>query len=170
MEELPYIQGCGRIVIGDGVRLSGQPQLGFNNRHNDRPLLSIGDGTFIGHYTSISVAEAVRIGRHCLLAGGVSIADYDGHPLNAEARRAGETSPLAEVRPVTIGDDVWIGTGATILKGVIVGDRAIVGAHAVVTKDVPPDTVVAGNPARVVKSLCQQKSLDRAGDDCVETR
>ena len=49
--------------------------------------------------------------------------------------------------------DVWIGAGAVVLKGVTIGDRAVVGAHAVVTKDVPPDTVVAGNPARVVKDL-----------------
>jgi maltose O-acetyltransferase len=57
------------------------------------------------------------------------------------------------VRPVRIGDDVWIGTGAVILKGVTIGARAIVGAGAVVNRDVPPDVIVAGNPARVVKNL-----------------
>jgi maltose O-acetyltransferase len=55
-----------------------------------------------------------------------------------------------------IGDDVWVGNGAMILKGVTIGDRAVVAARAVVTKDVPPDTVVAGNPARVVKTLLAQ--------------
>jgi acetyltransferase-like isoleucine patch superfamily enzyme len=153
MEELPYIQGRGRIVIGDGVRLSGKPHIAFCNRHFDAPELSIGDGTFLGHLCDLRIARSVTIGRHCLIAGGVTLADYDGHPLDAVARRSGATMPLAAVRPVTIGDDVWIGHGATILKGVRVGDRTVIGAHAVVTRDVPDDCLVAGNPARVVRIL-----------------
>jgi acetyltransferase-like isoleucine patch superfamily enzyme len=167
MEELPYIQGCGRIVIGDCVCLSGKSDFSFNNRHSDAPLLSIGDGTFVGHQCSLIVGKSIHIGRHCLLAAGVSISDYDGHPLDAEARRRGETSPASEIRPVIIGDDVWIGGGAAVLKGVTIGDRAIVGACSVVTKDVPPDTVVAGNPARVVKNLvaAELSELARCGVD-----
>jgi maltose O-acetyltransferase len=60
------------------------------------------------------------------------------------------------VLPVIIGDDVWIGHGAVILKGVTIGDRAVIGAGAVVTRGVPADTVVAGNPARVVKRLTKE--------------
>jgi len=160
LEELPYIQGAGRIVVGDGVCLSGKPQIAFNNQYRDAPLLEIGDETFVGHFCSFSVAESIRVGRHCLLAGGVSIADYDGHPLDAEARRRGETSRACEIQPVAIGDDVWIGSGATILKGVTIGDRAIVGARAVVTRDVSPDTIVAGNPARIVKHLSTAALLE----------
>jgi acetyltransferase-like isoleucine patch superfamily enzyme len=99
------------------------------------------------------VGRAVRIGRRVLIAGGVTIADYDGHPLDAADRRAGLTSAPDQIRPVTIGDDVWIGQGAVILKGVTIGERAVVGAHAVVTRDVPADSVVAGNPAQVVREL-----------------
>ena len=69
------------------------------------------------------------------------------------AIESGEPTPPEGIRPVTIGDDVWIGANALILKGVSIGDRAIVGAGAVVTKDVAADVVVAGNPARVVKRL-----------------
>lgn len=153
MEELPYLQGRGRISIGDDVRLSGKSQLAFNNRHGWEPELSIGDGTFIGHLCDFRVGRAVRIGRRVLIAGGVTIADYDGHPLDAADRRAGLTSAPDQIRPVTIGDDVWIGQGAVILKGVTIGERAVVGAHAVVTRDVPADSVVAGNPAQVVREL-----------------
>ncbi len=153
MEELPYIQGRGRITLGRGVRLSGRPHLSFNNRHLGAPELTIGDGTFVGHLCDIRVARSVRIGAHCLIAGGVTIADYDGHSLDAASRRAGDTSPLTDVRPVEIGDDVWIGQGAVILKGVRIGDRAVVGAHAIVTRNVPCDSVVAGNPARTVRDI-----------------
>ena len=84
---------------------------------------------------------------------GVLIYDQDGHPLDAARRRAGEPSPPESVAPVTLGNDVWVGSGAVILKGVTVGDRAVVAARSVVTKDVPADSVVAGNPARVVLAL-----------------
>ncbi len=153
MEKLPYLMGQGRLIIGRRVRLSGKPIIGFTNRTQASPELLLGDGTFIGHDCRFDVASSIRIGNHCLLATGVKVSDYDGHALDAARRRAGEPSPAEEVKPVTIGDDVWIGAGAVILKGVSIGDRSIVGAAAVVTKDVPPDVVVAGNPARVVKQL-----------------
>src|SRR5207247_2133879 len=92
-------------------------------------------------------------GRHCLLAAGVRVFDFDGHPLDADRRRRGEPAPADAIRPVTIGDDVWIGTAAMILKGVTIGDRAVIAAGAVVARDVPADVVVAGNPAQVVKRL-----------------
>jgi len=152
MEFLPYMQGHGRIILGNHVRLAGKSAFGFLNRWEDAPELSIGDHTFVGHDCSIAVGSSVRIGRHCLLAGGVRVSDYDGHPVDAMLRR---TSPPAReaIKPVVIGDDVWIGAAAMILKGVTIGDRSIVAARAVVTRSVPPDVIVAGNPARVVKSL-----------------
>jgi acetyltransferase-like isoleucine patch superfamily enzyme len=153
MEQLPYLTGQGQIVIGDDVRLSGKPSFGFSNRLRPDPVIEIGDDTFIGHGCSFHAAESIRIGRHCLLAAGVRVHDFDGHPLDAVARRAKQPTPPEGVRPVRIGDDVWIGAGAMILKGVTIGARSVVGAGAVVSKDVPPDVVVAGNPARVVKHL-----------------
>jgi acetyltransferase-like isoleucine patch superfamily enzyme len=119
----------------------------------EAPEFVVGDRTFIGHNCGFNVARSIRIGRHCLLATSVQIIDMDGHPIEAEPRRSGEAPPLDTIAPVVIGDDVWIGNGAMILKGVTVGDRAIVAARSVVTRDVPPDSIVAGNPARVVKEL-----------------
>lgn len=153
MEQMPYLQGDGRIVIGSGVRLSGKPSVVFGRPSPDRPELVIGDNTFVGHDCGFFTFRSVRIGRDCLLAGGVQVYDADGHPLDAARRRAGEPTPPEAIAAVTIGDDVWVGTGAVILKGVTVGDRAIIGARAVVTKDVPADAVVAGNPARVLTTL-----------------
>lgn len=71
------------------------------------------------------------------------------HPTDAELRRA----KWEAAEPITIEDNVWIGGGAIILPGVIIGENAVVGAGAIVTKDVPPNTVAVGNPARVIRSL-----------------
>lgn len=150
MEALPYISGRGRIVLGDRVRLSGQPQISFGR--GDAELI-IGDDTFIGHHCGFNAGKSIRIGRHCFLATQVLVYDMDGHPIDAARRRAHEPTPPEEILPVTIGDDVWIGTGALILKGVTIGDRAIVAARSVVTADVPADTIVAGNPAKPIRHL-----------------
>jgi acetyltransferase-like isoleucine patch superfamily enzyme len=155
MEQLPYIQGSGRIFLGSAVRLSGKPSVTFSRAIRPDPELRIGDRTFIGHGCSFSIADQVTIGRSCLLAGGVAVFDMDGHPLDAVARREGRPTPPQQVRAVRIGDDVWAGAGAVILKGVTVGDRAVIAARSVVTKDVPADTIVAGNPAQVVRRLDQ---------------
>jgi acetyltransferase-like isoleucine patch superfamily enzyme len=155
MEQLPYLMGNGRIVIGAGVRISGKIDIGFSLLEGATapPLLSIGDGTFIGHGCGLTVGREVRIGRNCLLASGTKIRDWDGHSLDAAERRSHKREGYAAAAPVIIGDDAWIGASATILKGIRIGDRAVVAAGAIVTRDVARDTVVAGIPARVVKEL-----------------
>lgn len=154
MEELPYIVGEGRIVISDRVRLSGKQSIAFGySTPGTLPELFIGEGSFVGHQCSFNIGRSIRIGNHCLLASGVAIFDMDGHPLDAAMRRANRPTPPKSIAPVKIGNDVWIGNGAIVLKGVTIGDRSIVAARSVVTRDVPPDTVVAGNPAHVVKTL-----------------
>ena len=106
-------------------------------------------------------AESIRIGRRVIVSYNVTIADSDFHPRDPESRKRdaianapqGDRSqrPAVIARAVVIEDDVWIGIGAIILKGVRVGRGARVGAGAVVTSDVPPGATVAGNPARLVK-------------------
>jgi acetyltransferase-like isoleucine patch superfamily enzyme len=153
MEQLPYIWGSGRIVVGDDVRLSGKSSISFHHAGGRTPELRIGDGSFLGHDCSLAIASSIAIGRHVLVAGGVRMSDYDGHPVDAESRRAGDPAPPEAVRPIVIEDDTWIGADARILKGVRIGARSIVGSGAVVTRSVPPDVVVAGNPARIVRKL-----------------
>jgi acetyltransferase-like isoleucine patch superfamily enzyme len=89
--------------------------------------------------------ESVTIGKDCAIAWGVTISDHDFHKLYLDGKQ------LVETAPVLIGNNVWIGMNATILKGVTVGDGAVIGAHSVVTKDVPAKCVVVGNPAKVIK-------------------
>ncbi len=132
---------------------------------------SIGPGGHckIGDFTLLNgallmVEDEIRIGSHCLVSWNVGIADSDFHPLAPAQRRidAEALSPFFEKRPprpklttapVIIGDNVWIGMNAVILKGVTIGDNSVVAAGSVVTKSVETNTVVAGNPAVVVKKL-----------------
>jgi len=106
--------------------------------------ISIGRNTFINFNCVILDVLPVRIGDDCQIGPAVQIYTAD-HPLDPELRRTG----LESGRPVTIGNNVWIGGGAIILPGVTLGDNAVVGAGSVVTRDVPAGAVVVGNPARV---------------------
>lgn len=90
----------------------------------------------------------IRFGDRCQVAPGVHIYTAT-HPLDAKERAAGKEFG----KPVRIGDDVWIGGGAIINPGVTIGDRAVIASGAVVTKNVPSDSVVGGNPAKVVKNI-----------------
>lgn len=155
IENMPWISGDGQATLGDRVRISGKIGIAFvpSSGSGEAPKLSIGDRCFVGHGCAFSVARSIQIGKDCLIAADSVIRDNDGHPLDAALRRDNAPIDAATVQPVVIGDDVWIGNRATVLKGVTIGDRAVVASAAVVTKDVPPDTVVAGNPARPVKSL-----------------
>lgn len=90
----------------------------------------------------------IRFGDNCMLAPGVQIYSAT-HPLHPDERNSGKEYG----KPVTIGDNVWIGGGAIINPGVTIGDNVVVGAGAVVTKDIPPNIVIGGNPARVIKQL-----------------
>lgn len=131
------------IALGARVELEHDVYLKLVD---DAAQLTVGDFTFIGRGCEIDVALSVTIGAHTLLAPNVFVTD---HTHNQErARRLDEQGN--RTAPVVIGDDAWIGTGATILAGVTIGDGAVVGAGAVVTHDVAPYAIVAGVPARVI--------------------
>ena len=91
--------------------------------------------------------ERITIGENCAIARNVLIMDFDAHLITYE-----DGTNNRVTAPITIGNSVWIGAGATILKGVTIGDNAIIGAGAVVTKDVKANTIVAGNPAKLIRS------------------
>ena len=145
---LPWVQGHGRIVVGDDVRINGRIAITFAVRYSDSPLLTVGDGSSIGHNTSFVVGKRISVGKGCLIANDVIMFDAPGHPTNAPLRRAGAAAPPEAVKPVTISDNVWIGQRAIICPGVTVGEGAVVSAGSVVMTDVPPYMIVAGSPAR----------------------
>ena len=124
---------------------------------------TVGDFTLMNG-ALVMAEERIEIGSHCLISWNVGLADSDFHPL-APAQRiidAHALAPFFEDRPprpklrtmpVIISDNVWIGMNAIILKGVTIGENSVVAAGAVVTKSVPANVVVAGNPAIVTKEL-----------------
>ena len=109
---------------------------------NKNATLELGSG-FINTGANITCFEKIKIGDNVAIAPNVTIRDSDGHKLNVPGHKICE--------PVEIGNHVWIGMNATILKGVTIGDSAIIAAGAVVTKDVAPKTLVGGVPAKVIK-------------------
>lgn len=155
-----------RIRIGDGCVLGCSIVL-----ERETGTVTIGGNTYIGA-SSIICAENIAIGSDVLIAWGVTIVDHDSHSIHWENRRedvrqwrAGylqenlakaaslKNWDVVQKKPVTIGDKVWIGFNAVILKGVTLGEGAVVAAGSVVVKDVPAWTAVGGNPAKIIKEL-----------------
>lgn len=143
----PHAIAIGRnVLIRKGARLEA-----IGADAGAGPKLVIGDGTAIQFYFHCGAAQRVTIGRNVLMGGRVYITDHD-HSYEEPDCSARESLRL-KVAPVEIADGAFLGEGCVILKGVRVGTRAVVAANAVVTRDVPDFAVVAGVPARVVKSI-----------------
>ena len=124
----------------------------------------IGESVYVGPSSHLWSGEyELRVGDHVFISHNVTITDTNSHQLEATERAAHFQRTVVEGRPfekgsiktapVTIGDHAWINFNAAILKGVTIGAGAIIGAGSVVTKDVPPYVVCAGNPAQVIRSL-----------------
>ncbi len=119
-------------------------------------VVEIGDKTVMGQECTISAYQRVRIGQQCVIADRAMFIDFD-HGV-VEVERPIRLQGIYK-RDVEVGSNVWIGYGACILRGVRVGDNAIVGTNSVVTKDVPANAVVAGVPARIVRMREAPKEL-----------
>jgi len=147
------------LVFGDHVSIYG----GCSFSIGVKGSCTVGDFTLLNG-ALVMAEERIEIGSHCLISWNVGIADSDFHPLDPAQRiiDAQAVAPFFENRPprpeirtapVIISDNVWIGMNAVILKGVTIGENSVVAAGAVVTKSVPANVVVAGNPAVTVREL-----------------
>lgn len=146
------------IRIGQSVICRGL--LRVERFHNGS--IVVGDNVYLGDNTIVSCAERVEIGAHTMLAHGAQVYDNDSHPLDATQRERDQLIAVGRLkgdRPgigraqVSIGDHCWIGTNAVVLKGVRIGPGTVVAAGSVVAADLPPFSLAAGNPAKVVRSL-----------------
>jgi len=154
-----YAKDRSKVVIGAKASIQGHilvmPQGGS---------VTIGAKTLVGPDSRVWSAASISIGSYVMISHGVNIHDNNSHSTSWRERRAeidivyphlSLTPHTFELRPrpVVIEDDVWVGFGSTILKGVTVGRGAIIGCNTLVTTDVEPFTLVAGNPMRVVRRL-----------------
>ena len=156
------------VTIGDDCMISGS--VIFESEDGE---VVMGNNVFIGG-SSIICRSKITFGNNIFVAWGCYIYDHDSHSLDYRERRNDLRQQMTDYRngekniifnknwdvvnskPITIKDDAWIGMNVTILKGVTIGEGSIVGAGSVVTKDVPDWTIVAGNPAKVVKKLPEE--------------
>jgi len=148
------------VAIGSRVTITSQFILAdLCPSVNEVPKIIIGDGCIILYRFQCNAAQSVRIGKNVLIASNVLITDSD-HVIEPGGVPVTKNRKFV-TQPVRVEDNCWLGQNAVILKGVTIGHDSIVGANSVVTHDVPPCSVVAGNPARVIKRL---KGLDDSGD------
>lgn len=140
-----FLKGTGKIIFGDRVCIAADvvPVEFFSH---DGARITVGDRTFINYGTSIIAYGQVAIGSDCLLGHNLRVMDSSEHGLEQR-----DTIPAAA--PVIIEDRVWIGANVIILPGVTIGRHSAIGAGSVVTKDVPANCLVVGNPARVVREI-----------------
>lgn len=161
LTRLPFVISHAKIYIGDDVNVFGKIDL-LSGRIFDEPKLIIGNRVDLGHNVTFLVNKEIVIEDDVNVATGVRFMDSDAHPKDAADRIADLPPKPEEIKPVRICRNAWIGQNAFILKGVTVGEGAVVGVNSVVVTDVPAYSVVMGNPARVVV-----KNLARPGEPSV---
>jgi len=135
----------GKIIFGDGCRIwshIGTTQISAG----PRATIEIGENTFINTGTIITSRKYIKIGKNCQIGNQVIMMDDDFHDVNERESKSGKDN-------IIIGDNVWVATRAMILKGVSIGDGAVIAAGSVVTKDVPAYTLVGGVPAKFIRAI-----------------
>jgi acetyltransferase-like isoleucine patch superfamily enzyme len=113
--------------------------------------IRIGAGTFLNRNVMIAAIELVEIGAHCMFANGCVVTDAD-HRFD-DPHRPVTWQGFTSRGPTRIGDNVWCGANVVVTSGVTIGERAVIGANSVVTSDIPPRTIAAGAPARVLREV-----------------
>ena len=145
------------IHIGDCFTAVAEPmhrvEIGVWGREAGAGTIRIGRAVLMSPGSRIAASDEITIGDGVMMANGTYITDSDWHTIYDRTQRSDA------ITPVHIGDNVWLGDHATVLKGVSIGANSVVAARAVVTKDVPANVIVAGNPARVVKELDKKREM-----------
>ncbi len=157
---LPLVMGNVTIRIGADCRVGGKINITGRTSGPVTPELTIGRNCDIGWGSTLAVGRTISIGDNVRLAANVHLAGYPGHPIDAAARARGEPETNDQVGDIMLEDDVWLASGVTVLKGVRIGRGTIVGAGSVVTRDLPPFVLAGGAPARVIRVIEGDRSMD----------
>lgn len=149
------IDGRGAVVIGDSVMLGYAPAFRVGTgeillqARGQTSSIRIGNNCYFSNNIGIIAVDSISIGDSCQIGDLVMIVDADFHEINPATRNA--TSGL--ICPVTIGNNVWLGSRVIILKGTTIGDNSVIAAGSVVTKPIPENVIAAGVPAKVIRHI-----------------
>lgn len=150
------IKGPQYISLGKGFYGGGNLRIEAIESHNGQmyhPEMVFGDGVAVGDFCHFACAESMKIGNNTLMGSKVFITDhYHGRISHNELALPPAARPLYS-KPVEIGENVWIGDSVSIMPGVTIGDNVIIGANSVVTHSFPANSVIAGCPAKIIRSL-----------------
>ena len=135
----------GRLELGEHVLLEPNVWLTGSGR------ISIGGGTFLNLGVQVAAVDVVTIGEHCMFANGCFVTD--GNHRFDDPDKPITWQGFTTKGPTTVGDNVWCGANVVITSGVTVGERCVIGANSVVTADLPPFSIAAGSPARVLRTI-----------------
>jgi len=149
-----FLGECAHVIAAPDKRV----RLTVWTSPGEEGSIRIGDYCLICPGVRISAATEITIGDSCMMAHGAFITDSDWHGVYDRSQ------PVGQAAAVRIGKNVWIGDSAIVGKGVTIGDNSIIGAGSVVTKDIPPDVIAAGNPAVVVKKLDKRRHITTRAD------
>jgi acetyltransferase-like isoleucine patch superfamily enzyme len=149
MDGLPFVSGHVRIYVGDDVKFGGGIFI-VAARIFDEPKLILKDRAAVGWGTWITVNREVILEEDVMVSFGCRISDSDGHCREADLRAAGAAPKRADIHPVRICKHAWIGNGTHIMKGVTIGEGAVIGANSVVITNIPAYSLAMGNPAEVL--------------------
>ncbi len=135
----------GDVILGNYVKMYDGVKFNVLGINDGPASVKIGDYVSIGERTEIRCVKEIVIGDHTLIAWDVEIMDTDFHEIDHKIT----------YKPIYIGENVWVGCRSTILKGITIGEGSVVAAGSIVTKNVPPHCLVAGNPAKIIKTNIQ---------------
>ena len=149
---MPYVPNNELYLnVGDDVNIIGNNQfIGGTVNYPQRPSLIIGNRVSVGYDCEFAINDFIAIGDDTVIATGCNFADYDGHSVSADRRRKHLPVTSSEVKPISIGSNVWIGRNVQVLKGVEIGNNSIIAAGSVVTKTVPDNEIWGGVPAKKI--------------------
>lgn len=145
------------IVIGNNIHIISDPdrRVSFSTwQFNDHQgHITIGDNVLVCPGCRFDSASQITIGDNCMFAASAYVTDADWHGIYDRTEVVGQT------KPVTLENNVWIGDGATVCKGITIGENSVIGAGSVVASDIPANVIAAGNPAKTIRELDPEQDL-----------
>jgi acetyltransferase-like isoleucine patch superfamily enzyme len=150
IDRMPYVTGPVEIYIGNNVWMGGNISIASATFLEQPPRLVIQDHAEVSWNVNFAVNREIVIEEYARVSFNCRIADSDGHPRQADLRAANAPLSPRDIRPVRICRHAWIGNGVHIMKGVTIGEGAVIGSNSVVIHDIPPYCLALGNPAEVL--------------------